>query len=36
MFVNKGPIKFHNNVADYGGAMYICKHCSIQVNATDL
>ena len=31
-----GPIKFHNNVADYGGAIYIYKSYSICVDATYL
>ena len=36
MSVNKGLIKFHNNVAGYGGAIYVCKYCSVHVNSTDL
>ena len=36
MSVNKGPIKFHNNVGDSGGAIYICKNSSISANTTDL
>ena len=31
-----GPIKFHNNVADYSGVIYIYKSYSICVDATYL
>ena len=36
MSVIKGPIKFHNNIADYGGALYICKNSSIFASIRDL
>ena len=36
MSVVEGPIKFYSNAADYGGAIYICKSCSIRTNVTDL
>ena len=36
MSVNKGPIKFHNNTAVIGGAIYMCNNSNIFANITDL
>ena len=36
MSVNKGPIKFHNNTAAIGGAIYMCNNSNIFANITDL